>query len=97
MRTIKQYPHYLHEEDALGVKTYVCRCREETFGFDPAATSQTVLFGKHSSLIQIPYGERKIAVDTKVYVSNDEAGLNIRVSGFVIKYDEGQLHNRLWI
>ena len=97
MKRIEQYPHYLFTEDALGVKSYVCRCREETMGFDPAGTMQVTLFGKHSSLIQIPYGSPKIAVDTNVSVSNDAAGLDIRVSGFVIKYDEGQLHNRLWI
>jgi len=97
MKAIRQYPHYLFEEDAMGVMSYVCRCREETFGFDPAATTQTVLFGKHSSIIQIPYGKRKIAVDTMIVVTNDEAGTDIRVRGNVIKYDEGQLHNRLWI
>jgi len=97
MRRIEKYPHYLFEGDAMGVMSYVCRCREETFGFDPAATTQTVLFGKHSSLIQIPYGERKIAVDTMIVVTNDEAGTDERVRGNVIKYDEGQLHNRLWI
>ena len=97
MKRIEQYPHYLHEEDAMGVMSYVCRCREETYGFDPAATTQTVLFGKHSSLIQIPYGERKIAVDVMIVVTNDEAGTDERVRGNVIKYDEGQMHNRLWI
>ena len=97
MKAIRQYPHYLFEEDALGAMNYVCRCREETYGFDPAATTQTVLFGKHSSIIQIPYGERKIAVDAMIVVTNDEAGTDERVRGNVIKYDEGRFHNRLWI
>jgi len=97
MRRIEQYPHYLFKEDAMGVKSYVSRCREQTMGFDPAATQQVVLFGKHSSLIQIPYGSPKIAVDVMVVVTNDLDGTDERVRGNVIKYDEGQLHNRLWI
>jgi hypothetical protein len=97
MNRIVQYPHYLFEEDGGGTATFVCRCREETMGWDPAATIQTTLFGKRSSLIQIPYGERKMDVDTMVFVSNDDAGSDIRVRGYVIKYDQGQLHNRLWI
>ena len=97
MNGIKQYPHYLFEENSVGAATYVCRCREETMGWDPAATMQMTIFGKRSSLIQIPYGERKIAVDTMIFVSNDAAGTDERVRGYVIKYDEGQRHNRLWI
>ena len=97
MGTIQQYPHFLFEDDGSGTLIYVSRCREETAGFDPTATTQTVLFGKHSSLIQIPFGSQKIAVDTMVAVCNDSAGTDERVRGYVLKYDEGQLHNRLWI
>ena len=97
MKRIQQYPHHLFEIDGTGTATYVCRCRDETLGWDPSATKQTVLFGKHSSLIQIPYGERKLAVDTVVFVSNDAGGMDERVRGTVLKYDQGQRHNRLWI
>ena len=96
MRVI-QYPHYLFEDDENGTLTYVGRCREETYGWDPAATHQVTLFGRKSSLIQIPRGSRKIATDAMVFVSNDAAGTDVRVRGYVIKYDEGQLHNRLWL
>ena len=97
MKTVIQYPHYLFEEDGSGTAKYVCRCREETFGWSPDATYQVTLFGKRSSLIQIPYGEKKIAEDTMVSVSNDAAGTDVRVQGRVLKYDAGQLHNRLWV
>ena len=97
MKRIEQYPHYLFEEDGTGTATYVCRCREETLGWDPEVTFQVTLFGKRSSLIQIPYGERKLAIDTIVFVTNDDAGTDVRVRGNVLKYDQGQLHNRLWI
>ena len=93
----RQYPHYLFEEDVTGAKTYVCRCREETLGWDPEVTFQVTLFGKRSSLIQIPKGERKLDIDTIVFVTNDAGGTNERVRGTVLKYDEGRFHNRLWI
>ena len=92
-----QYPHFLFEEDGSGTAAYVCRCREETFGWDPEVTFQVTLFGKRSSLIQIPKGERKLAIDTTVFVANDDAGADVRVRGIVLKYDEGRFHNRLWI
>ena len=97
MRRIEKYPHFLFTEDGSGTATYVCKCREETYGWSPDATYQVTLFGKRSSLIQIPYGEQKIPEDTIVFVTNDEAGTDVRVKGNVLKYDTGQLHNRLWI
>ena len=97
MKRIEQYPHYLFKEDAAGRLIYVSRCREETYGWDPSATQQTTLFGKRSSLIQIPYGSQKIVADTMISVSNNVTGTDVRVRGYVLKYDEGQMHNRLWI
>ena len=97
---VQQYPHYLwviEGESELNDRRFVCRCREETTGRTPDLTLQIVLFVKISSQIQIPKGSERIEEGTTIAVTQDEAGLKTRVIGEVIKYDEGQLHNRLWI
>ena len=86
MRPICQYPHYLFSEDGTGTATYVSRCREETLGWDPEITFQVMLFGKRSSLIQIPRGAQKLVIDTMAFVTNDDAGTDVRVRGTVLQY-----------
>ena len=73
-------------------------CREETNG--KGSTIQTV-DGKtivFSSLIQLPKGAERIAENTPILVSetNDPEGV-IRIQGPTLKFDNGQLHCRLWV
>ena len=111
MRVV-QYPHYLFlvvpdsesVQDGDGnwsipssVNEYVCRCREETNGKGAYVQVAGGAFHLFSSLIQIPFGSRPVSEGGSVFVSNDAAGLDVRITGTVYKYDVGQLHNRLWL
>lgn len=77
-------------------------CREETNGKGSAintADGKTIVF---SSLIQLPKNVERIAENTPILVSelisetNDPEGV-IRIQGPTLKFDNGQLHCRLWV
>ena len=109
---IIQYPHYLFAvvctqesvqdangnwSDAQSTNVFVSMCREETDGRGSEIQVAGGTFHRFTSLIQIPKGAQKVEVGTTVFVANDAGGTDIRVQGIVLKYDVGQLHNRLWV
>lgn len=73
-----------------------CRCREDTDGRGSEIQVAGGTFHKYTSLIQMPKGI-KIEEGTSVFVSNDESGVDVRIKGRVLKFDNGQLHSRLWL
>lgn len=75
---------------------FLSECREEINGKGRQITrgGQFIIF---SSLIQLPISCTPIKEGTKVFVSNDSTGIDIRIEGIVLQFDKGQLHNRLWI
>lgn len=107
---MKQYPHFLFMVSATETgrdskgnyveptksTIFLSECREETNGRGRQITrgGQFVIF---SSLIQLPISCAPIKEGTKVFISNDSTGTDIRIEGTVLKFDKGQLHNRLWI
>ncbi len=107
---MKQYPHYLFMVSASEAQmnkkgTYIepskstiflSECREETNGKGRQIVrgGQFIIF---SSLIQLPISCVPIKEGTKVFISNDSTGNDIRIKGTVLKFDKGQLHNRLWL
>lgn len=107
---MKQYPHFLFMVSATETgrdskgnyveptkfTVFLSECREETNGRGRqiARGGQFVIF---SSLIQLPISCVPIKEGTKVFISNDSTGTDIRIKGTVLKFDKGQLHNRLWI
>lgn len=107
---MKQYPHFLFMVSAVGTgrdskgnyveptksTIFLSECREETNGKGRQITrgGQFVIF---SSLIQLPISCTPIKEGTKVFISNDSTGIDIRIEGIVLQFDKGQLHNRLWI
>jgi hypothetical protein len=112
MATIIQYPHYLFSvtngdesvQDENGNWTemqedvvFVSMCREETNGKGSQIQIAGGTFYVFASLIQLPKGSPMIGVGTTVFVSNDETGSDIRIKGQSLKFDNGQLHNRLWV
>ncbi len=108
---IKQYPHYLFQvvasestQDENGNFTnseislvFVGRCREETAGKGAELHTGGGTFMKYSSLIQLPRGTSYIKEGAEVLVCNDREGESIRIKGSVLKFDQGQLHSRLWL
>lgn len=111
MAAIKQYPHYLFQEvggvsqqnangewiETQSSTNFVSMCREETNGKGSEIVVAGGKYVKFSSLIQLPKGAQRIEVGANVIISNDAEGSDVRVSGVCLKYDEGQLHNRLWL
>jgi hypothetical protein len=107
---MKQYPHFLFMVSATETgrdskgnyveptksTIFLSECREETNGRGRQIVrgGQFVIF---SSLIQLPISCVPIKEGTKVFISNDSTGTDIRIEGTVLKFDKGQLHNRLWI
>ena len=113
MANMKQYPHYLwkfvtpdgdavQNEDGNFVSpdpSWILhgRCREETNGKGSVITladGRQITFG---ALIQSPKGTAKIPEGTKIRVTNDPDGSDVRVSWECLKGDVGQLHTRHWM
>ena len=107
---MKQYPHYLFMVSATETgrdskgnyieptksTVFLSECREETNGKGRQITKggQFIIF---SSLIQLPISCTPIKEGTKVFVSNDSIGIDKWIEGIGLKFNKGQLHNRLWI
>jgi hypothetical protein len=109
---IKQYPHYLFAEnadsdsvqdkngnwsDAAETNIFISACREETDGRGSEIQVAGGTFHIFTSLIQLPKGAQKVEVGSTIFVANNADGTDIRIKGVVLKYDVGQLHNRLWV
>lgn len=108
---ILQYPHHLFIEipprseqnehgdwvDGSYKRFYIGRCREETDGRGSEVQVAGGVFRRFSSLIQLPRGTGHIADGTRIIVSNDKEGNDIRIEGYTLKCDVGQLHTRLWV
>jgi len=109
---VKQYPHFLFAiiggettQDDNGdwvqpdgaTMLFISSCREETDGRGTEIKVADGTFHKITSLIQLPKGSPKVEIGTTVFVSNDQDGLDVRIKGTVLKFDNGQLHSRLWV
>lgn len=75
----------------------VGRCREETGGRGSIITLQGGVAYTFTALVQLPRGSERIGEGSRVIVSNDAEGMDIRLEGVCMKYSEDQLHHRLWI
>lgn len=108
---ILQYPHHLFIEtppmseqgehgdwvDGTYKRLYIGRCREETDGKGSEVQVAGGVFRKFTSLIQLPRGTFHITDGTKVIVSDDINGEYVRIEGYTLKCDVGQLHTRIWV
>jgi len=109
---IKQYPHYLFAivaggesvqddegnwTDSETITEFISACREETNGRGAEIQVAGGTFHIFTSLIQLPKDSPKIEVGTNIFVADDENGSDVRIQGVVLKFDKGQLHNRLWV
>jgi hypothetical protein len=109
---VKQYPHYLfalvggeatqnNDGDFVtpgeAVPQFISACREETDGRGTEIKVADGTFHKITSLIQLPKGSPKVEIGTTVFVTNDPDGVDVRIKGVVLKFDNGQLHSRLWV
>lgn len=88
-------------------------CREETNGKGNKVQAANGVFREFSSLVQIPVGVTPIPEGTEIVVTTVEADTEmlesedfveiakaegiVRISGECLKFDEGRLHNRLWV
>ena len=88
-------------------------CREETNGKGSKVQAANGVFREFSSLVQIPVGVQRIPEGTEIVVTTVEVEAErlqsenfvetakaegiVRISGECLKFDEGRLHNRLWV
>ncbi len=109
---VRQYPHYLfvtnpsdnatQDENGewvtpVSANVLIGACREETNGRGSQINATDGTQYVFQSLIQLPAGTPPVKVGTPVIVTNDAAGLDVRISGKCMKFDVGQLHCRLWV
>lgn len=109
---IVQYPHFLflvesgtesvqdeygNWSDAEPKNKFISVCREETNGKGTQIQTAGGKFILFAALIQLPKDCGQIDTGATVFISNDADGNDIRVRGTVLKFDEGQLHSRLWV
>lgn len=108
---VKQYPHYLFAVEATestqdangdfsdGTVSYrfLSMCREETNGKGSKLEVGDGNFIVYTALIQLPAGSEEVVEGTKIAVYDDANRVHERVSGECLKFDNGQLHNRLWL
>lgn len=89
--------------DAETTNVLISTCREETDGRGSEIQVAGGTFHRFSSLVQLPKGAvgaenvPPVQVGSTVFVANNADGTDIRIQGVVLKYDVGQLHNRLWV
>ena len=108
---MKQYPHFLFvkvvtestQDDSGNWSTasenWVLHsvCREQTNGKGSLVNSQDGKAIVFTSLIHLPLASGFISEGSEVLVSNTESENNVRIQKQVLKYDSGQLHDRLWL
>jgi len=110
---ITQYPHYLfavknggeayqdgdgnwvQPDDATPV--LISACREETNGKGTQIQVAGGTFYVFASLVQLPKGAPVVEVGTTVFVSDNADGSGVRIKAPVLKFDNGQLHSRIWL
>lgn len=109
---IKQYPHFLFvkqvtesTQDGSGNwstanESWVLHsfCREQSNGKGNVVNGQDGKAIVFASLIHLPNTAVRLKEETEVLVSesSDISGVT-RIKGQVLKFDVGQLHNRLWL
>lgn len=73
-------------------------CREETNGKGSTINGTDGKAVVYSSTVYIPRGAGEIKEGTEVVVSqfNDPED-GVRIKGQILKFDKGQLNNRLWV
>lgn len=108
---VEQYTHYLFSilggesvqddegnwSDSETTTEFISVCREETNGRGSEIQVAGGTFHRFTSLIQLPKDSQKVDVGTSIFVANNADGSDVRIEGVVLKFDKGQLHNRLWV
>jgi hypothetical protein len=109
---MKQYPHFLFvhvvTESLQGedgnwsdpVDTWVQHsiCREETNGKGSTVNGPDGKAIVFSSTVYMPKSAARLKEGTEVLVSEtDSANGVVRIKGQVLKFDPGQMNNRLWM
>lgn len=109
---MSQYPHFLFVKQVVEATQDVdgnwsnsseswglhSVCRDQSNGKGTVINGQDGKAIVFSSVIHLPLESSRISENTEVLVSetNNPIG-TIRIKGQVLKYDVGQLHNRLWL
>lgn len=108
---MRQYPHFMFvrsvseaTQDAEGNWTGTTNnwvlhsvCREQTNGKGSLVNGQdgkAILF---TSVIHLPMNSGFIAEGSEVLVSSTDSENDVRIQKQVLKYDSGQLHDRIWL
>lgn len=110
MPFVNQYPHYLFlvssgesVQDENGdfsdnqpESVFLSMCREETDGRGTEIQVGGIMH-KITSLIQLPKTCPKVEHGAKVVVANDAECTDVRITGVCLRFDQAQLHSRLWL
>lgn len=109
---MKQYPHFLFRKIVLPStqdeegnwsgesESWVFHsvCREQPNGKGSVINGpdgKSIIF---AAVVHIPVKTARIVENTEILVSESNTYQGVtRIKGLVLKYDSGQLHNRLWL
>lgn len=109
---MNQYPHFLFvkqvtesTQDVSGnwstaTESWVLHsiCREQTNGKGSIVNGQDGKAIVFSSLIHLPLTAIRLSEGTEVLVSETDLSTGTTIiKGQILKFDVGQLHNRLWL
>lgn len=108
---MKQYPHFLFtkqvtesSQDADGnwstpTESWVFHsiCRDQTNGKGAVINGQNGTSILFASLVHLPLNSPNLSENIEVIVSESNPMDKIRIQNNILKYDVGQLHDRIWL
>jgi hypothetical protein len=109
---IKQYPHILYTIQPAENSTRddegnwisgspddikISECREIPDGRGKEVIGADGKHHVYSSMIFLPASCPEIPEGTVIYVKASEAATKKRIEGPVLKFDQGQMHSRIWV
>lgn len=108
---MKQYPHFMFVkkvsesvQDADGNWTsqtafweFISICREQTNGKGSVINSQDGKAITFNSVVHLPLSDKILKEGTEILVSNTNNTNEVRIQKQLLKFDKGQLHNRVWL
>lgn len=74
---------------------FLSMCRDYPAGSGDIITTESGDVSKASSVVMLPKGVNTIKVNCKIKIENQNG--QIRLMANVLRFEEGQLHSRLWV
>lgn len=74
---------------------FLSMCRDYPAGSGDLITTESGDVSKASSVVMLPKGVSAIKINCKIKIENQNG--QIRLMANVLRFEQGQLHSRLWV